>query len=263
VRRNEVRRDVDNIAEIRPQISLRPIANPSVLGLYALGSSAFVFGAYLADWYGSDGSPLFLFSFLALFGGLGQLLAGMWAFRARDTLAVTVFTLVGLFWLAYGLMQLTVLLVDEPIAATGTTEFGYWLIPLTVVLWVAAVASFRRAMLAGVALGALALGATFLALGQLADNDVLARIAGWVWVIAGLLAWFVASARLLNETAYREHTMATGEPDETVVERDYREPGVVYGDWLGVDLGRRRTLRDEDEPQARWEFQWPFRRKIG
>jgi uncharacterized protein len=41
-----------------------------------------------AGWYGNDTStPWVLFPFALAFGGIAQLLAGMWSYRARDGLA--------------------------------------------------------------------------------------------------------------------------------------------------------------------------------
>ena len=63
----------------RTRIVLRPIAAPSILGLFGFAGATFMVAAHLAGWYGNTQSGQYLFSFAAMFGGLAQVLAGMWA----------------------------------------------------------------------------------------------------------------------------------------------------------------------------------------
>src|ERR687884_1191294 len=71
----------------RPRVYLQPIAAPSVLGLFGFAGATFVVAAHMAAWYGNASTPGYLFPFAAMFGGLAQFLAGMWAYRARDGVA--------------------------------------------------------------------------------------------------------------------------------------------------------------------------------
>src|SRR6476620_7422956 len=88
------------------QISLQPVAAPSILGLYGFAGATFIVASNLAGWWGTDTSAQYLFPFAAFFGGMAQLLAGMWAYRARDGLATAMHGTWGAFWLAYGLLNL-------------------------------------------------------------------------------------------------------------------------------------------------------------
>src|SRR5436190_23519200 len=89
---------------IPARIFLQPIAAPSILGLFGFATATMMVAAWLAGWYGSPASPTFLFPFAAMFGGLAQFLAGMWAYRARDPVATAMHGAWGSFWLAYGLL---------------------------------------------------------------------------------------------------------------------------------------------------------------
>jgi succinate-acetate transporter protein len=64
------------------QISLSPVAAPSILGLFGLAGATFMVAANLAGWYVNPGALLVLFPFALIFGGIAQFLAGMWGFRA-------------------------------------------------------------------------------------------------------------------------------------------------------------------------------------
>src|SRR5579884_4566163 len=101
---------VDN--STRAEIFLQPIAAPSILGLFGFAGATFMVAAHMAGWYGSARTDLFLFPFAALFGGLAQFLAGMWAYKARDGIATAMHGTWGSFWMAFGILYL--------LAATGT-----------------------------------------------------------------------------------------------------------------------------------------------
>ncbi|MEX2431647.1 MAG: acetate uptake transporter [Dehalococcoidia bacterium] len=250
---------MDDLAEDTPaRIYLQPIASPNVLGLYALGASVFVYGAWMAGWYGSEGSPGLMFPFLALFGGLAQFLAGMWAFRARDSLAAIVFTAAGSFWLAYGLLHLTSVLSEAvAIPPGGFSELGFWLIPLAVIAAVATAAATARSIVLTVTFGAFALSVAVLAIGQLTGSDPVLAISGWLLVISGLIAAYTASALLLADAMDRELLPLVTTSGMGRVDRGLGEPGVVHGDWVSDGIAHQERRRSE--PQ--WEFQWPVRRR--
>ena len=67
----------ENLAD-RPQaqISLQPIAAPSILGLYGFAGATFMVAAHMAHWFGTTETSMDLWPFAAFFGGLAQFLAG-------------------------------------------------------------------------------------------------------------------------------------------------------------------------------------------
>jgi len=73
--------------DARTRVFLQSIAAPSILGLFGFAGATFIVAAHLAGWYGTTNSGEFLFPFAAMFGGLAQFMAGMWAYRARDGIA--------------------------------------------------------------------------------------------------------------------------------------------------------------------------------
>jgi hypothetical protein len=72
----------------RSRVVLTPIAAPSILGLFGFMGATLMVGAWQAGWYGSSSTPLILFPFAFVFGGVAQLICGFYAFRARDGVAV-------------------------------------------------------------------------------------------------------------------------------------------------------------------------------
>jgi len=203
------------------RISLQPIAAPSILGLYGFAGATFMVAANFAGWYGGPDSAMYLFPFVALFGGLAQFLAGMWAFKARDGLATATHGTWGSFWLAFGFLQLLVL--DGKMAAPAllSPEMGYWFIVLAAITWMCALAAFAESIGLVCFLGALAIGSTLEAIARLMGNGDLQVAAGYCFVISAIVAWWVASAMMFEE--------AYGHPVVGVGKRRVRQPSVSVG----------------------------------
>src|SRR5689334_18091990 len=82
-----------------------PIADPAPLGLAAFALTTFLLSAKNAHW--TDGTDAWLGYALA-YGGLIQLLAGMWEFRNRNVFGSTAFSTYGGFWIGLGIYALIV-----------------------------------------------------------------------------------------------------------------------------------------------------------
>lgn len=82
------------------------IANPAPLGLMAFALTTFVLSCYNAGIFGVQvTSPTNVVTGLALFyGGIAQLLAGMWEFKTGNTFGATAFASYGAFWLSYAVI---------------------------------------------------------------------------------------------------------------------------------------------------------------
>lgn len=91
-----------------PQVTifLKPIAAPAAMGLAGFASSTWVTSTYIARWWGSDHAPNVFFPFIMIFGGVGQFVAGIFGYPARDTLVTVMHVLWGSFWISIGIMYL-------------------------------------------------------------------------------------------------------------------------------------------------------------
>lgn len=95
------------------------VGDPAPLGLAAFGMTTLVLSVINAGWIAASAAPAVL-ALAIPFGGGGQILAGMWAFRRGNTFAATAFTSFGLFWISYFLLvQYFLPAVKSPSAATG------------------------------------------------------------------------------------------------------------------------------------------------
>jgi succinate-acetate transporter protein len=185
----------------RTRFVLQPIAPPSVLGLFGFAAATFIVSAHLAGWYGNDQSGVYLFPFAATFGGLAQLLAGMWSYRARDAVATAMHGMWGAFWLAYGILNLLAATGAITIPTGTFPELGYWFLALAAITAMGALAAmFENVGLFSV-LGALAAGSAFAAIHYLTGSSTWETVAGYVLMASAFLAFYVASAMMLEGAA--------------------------------------------------------------
>src|SRR5260370_33880208 len=96
-----------------PQIASKrtePVATPTHANPAPLGLSGFALTTFLLSIVNAGIIAKTDANFLGLavaFGGLGQLLAGMWEFRAGNTLGATAFSSYGAFWISVAIGVLT------------------------------------------------------------------------------------------------------------------------------------------------------------
>lgn len=224
----------------RTQISLSPLAPPSILGLYGFAAATFMVSANLAGWFGSNGSPLVLFPFAMVVGGFAQFLAGMWAYRARDGLATAMHGVWGSFWIGYGIYMALVLVgLPAPSASpVAQVAFGYWFAVLAAITWAGAAAATAENTGLTCFLTTLAAGSTLLAIGWIASLAVLVPIGAILLVASAAFAYYTATALLLQSTfgrpvlplGRRSRPLAAGYiPAQPLVREVAEEPGVRHG----------------------------------
>jgi succinate-acetate transporter protein len=224
----------------RPRVVLQPIAAPSILGLAGFAGATFMVSSNLAGWWGTSESGLVLAPFAAMFGGLAQFLAGMWAYKARDGIATLAHGTWGAFWLGYGILNL--------LLATGTLtaptpwyhdpELGFWFFALAITTGIAAVAAMVESLGLVAVLGTLTAGSALLAGGFIYGSHGIVQAAGWVLVISAGLAWYTVAAMLLAATSGRtvlpmfklkRDANVPGEKPMRPIELEWAEPGVKMG----------------------------------
>ncbi|GAA5183340.1 GPR1/FUN34/YaaH family transporter [Rugosimonospora acidiphila] len=219
-------------------ISLSPVAAPSVLGLFGFAGATFIVAANLAGWYGSTTTtPTFLFPFAAMFGGLAQFLAGMWAYRARDTLATAMHGTWGSFWLGYGILYLLVA-VHVLVPPTPFRALGFWFIALAAITWSGTVAALAVNLSLASVLATLAAGATCEAVGMISGSSAWRTTGAYIFIASAVLGWYTATA-IMFESTFKRVVLPVGRvggstnrpgglPGEPI---QYRagEPGVKIG----------------------------------
>src|SRR5487761_1898396 len=103
------------------------IANPAALGLGGFALTTFVLSTHNAGY-----APDLTWVGLAFFyGGLAQLLAGMWEFNTGNTFGATAFSTYGAFWLS--LATFIVMVLNGKVPATDVDkDLGWFLMAFTI-----------------------------------------------------------------------------------------------------------------------------------
>jgi uncharacterized protein len=217
----------------KAQIYLQPIAAPSILGLYGLAGATFMVAAHMAHWFAGDPrTTLYLVPFAAIFGGLAQFLAGMWAYKARDGVATAIHGMWGSFWMAYGVLNVMFAIGKIPVPVGRWPEIGFWFIVLAAITWVSVAAASRENGGLVTLLSFLAAGSTTAAIGELTGIAWLMVLTGWLFIIASIAAWYTGSALMLEE-AFGHEVWGLGKSRQTrempSVAIGVGEPGVIRG----------------------------------
>ncbi len=196
----EATRQGDSTPETAVPPVASPIADPAPLGLAAFALTTFLLSLFNAGLLPESGEPI-VFGLALFYGGIAQLIAGIWEFRNNNTFGATAFTSYGAFWLAFwALQQFYIERIPEDQRATVV---GWFLVAwgiFTAYMWVA---SFR--ITAAVNVLFLFLAATFflLAIGDLTGSEVIGHIGGYVGLATAGIAWYTSFATVVNPTFCR------------------------------------------------------------
>jgi hypothetical protein len=204
-----------------------PAADPAPLGLAAFALTTFILSGHNASFI-----PDVIWVGLAMFyGGLTQLLAGMWDFRNRNVFGATAFSTYGGFWLSLGFF----------VVIAETTKLGAALkgpdVLNSLAWFLLAFAIFNTYMLfwsTRVSVAVFAVFATLeateiiLAIGFFREahgySAYITHLGGWVGIATAACAWYASAAGVVNGMSPDRKVLPVGAPM-----------------WGGTPIGSRRT----------------------
>jgi succinate-acetate transporter protein len=184
------------IAEAAPAL---PVADPAPLGLAAFALTTFMLSGHNAGFI-----PDIAWVGLALFyGGVIQVLAGMWEFRNRNVFGATAFSTYGGFWLGLGSFVVLAELTKLGTAINNTDNALAWFVVSFAIfntymlLWSMRVnrAVFGVFLTLEVTEILLAIGYFNLAHG---GSDMILKAGGWAGVVTAAVAWYASAAGVAN-----------------------------------------------------------------
>ena len=181
------------------------IADPAPLGLAAFALTTFLLSAANAGWMNSATGNAWL-GYAFAYGGLCQLLAGMWEFRNRNVFGATAFSTYGGFWIGLGLWVLLVadrgpklpLSAAAAYAAATGKDLG-WIL-LAFAIFNTYMLIFSTQLNTAVFLVFLTLEATevILFIGFFANSSGVHKFGGYIGILTALVAWYTSAAGVLN-----------------------------------------------------------------
>ena len=176
------------------------IADPAPLGLAAFAVTLMMFSLFNAGLLNSSGVPVVL-GLAVAYGGIVQLLAGMWEFRRGNTFGAVVFGTNGAFWLSYFLVEqfFSGSIPGSELGSALGLFYISWAI-VTALLWVA---STRTTAVVSLMLFLLTLSFLLLGIGFAGPHSELVKIGGWFGLASAATALYAAFASVMNSTVER------------------------------------------------------------
>ena len=174
-------------------------ADPGPLGLAGFAATTFVLSMINANLVSGPLTDVPVVLGLALaYGGIAQLIAGIWEFRTGNTFGAVAFCSFGAFWISfYFLVSNGVKLIPkEHVDSALGLYLWTWGIFTTYMF----VASLRTT--GAIALVFLLLAATFiiLGIGNSGGNVDTIKIGGYVGIATAIAAWYASFAAVINST---------------------------------------------------------------
>jgi len=193
---------VEDTPQRRVEIPLA--ADPAPLGLAAFALTTFLLSAKNAGW--TDGGNAWL-GFAFAYGGLAQLLAGMWEFRNRNVFGATAFSTYGSFWIGLGIYVFFV----ESGSPNALNDLGFILLAFAIfntymLLW-----SARVNVAVFMVFLTLEITEIVLFLGFLSDSEGIIKAGGMIGVLTAFVAWYTSAAGVVNGMAGRQ-VLKVGSP---------------------------------------------------
>ncbi len=181
----------------RVQFVPSPIADPGPLGLAAFALTTFVLSMFNADLVDKGGEPI-VFGLALAYGGLAQVLAGMWEFRTGNTFGAVAFTSYGAFWLSFW-AYVQFFAADVPAADAGHAV-GLYLIAWGIFTTYMLVASLRTTAAIATVFALLSVTFFLLGIGDAGAHENITKIGGWVGLATAAAAWYASFAAVTNST---------------------------------------------------------------
>jgi hypothetical protein len=146
---------------------------------------------------GSAGEPI-VYGLALAYGGLAQLLAGMWEFRTGNTFGATAFTSFGAFWLSYwAFVEFFAKSVPDKDAGHAV---GLYLIAWGIFTAYMFVASLRTTGAVALVFALLAITFIVLGIGNSGGTSGIIKLGGWIGLATALVAWYASFAEVVNAT---------------------------------------------------------------
>jgi uncharacterized protein len=184
-----------------------PVADPAPLGLAAFALTTFLLSGHNATFI-----PDAIWVGAALFyGGVIQLLAGMWEFRNRNVFGATAFSTYGGFWLALGIF---VTLISASSGFAGLLKgsdvdnsLAWFLISFAVfntymLMWATRVNFAVTGVFLTLEITEILLAIGFFRVAH-GMSPYMIHVGGWAGIVTAAVAWYTSAAGVVNGMSTR------------------------------------------------------------
>jgi len=185
------------LPEATPVVRGAHLADPAPLGLAAFALTTFILSFVNTGVFKAE--PV-VFGLALAYGGVAQILAGMWEFAKGNTFGATAFTSYGAFWVSFWYLTGHTDLSGVP-AGDAADGIGLFLLAwgiFTAYMLVASLGTGNPMLMLVFAL--LTLTFLALALGELTTSDGLHKLGGWLGLATAAAAWYSSFAGVAAST---------------------------------------------------------------
>jgi succinate-acetate transporter protein len=172
---------------VSPAAPAVSIADPGPLGLAAFALTTFLLSAVNAHWTSGNSAGTAFLGYALAYGGLCQLLAGMWEFRRGNVFAATAFSSYGGFWIG-----LFVWIRVAP--ADSGHDLGWILLAFAIFNTYMLLMATQVNLAVFLVFLTLELTEIFLFIGNFTSSAGLSQVGGYLGVITALVAWYTSAA---------------------------------------------------------------------
>jgi uncharacterized protein len=186
----------EHLAQALEKTGWKP-ADPGPLGLAGFAMTTFVLSMFNAKLVGSAGEPVVLGLAIA-YGGLAQLLAGMWEFRTGNTFGAVAFTSFAAFWISF--FVLVTFFAPQIPAGDAGHAVGLYLWAWAIFTTYMFVASLRTTGAVALVFFLLAITFILLGAGNSGAHENVIKWGGYLGLATAFAAWYASFAAVTNST---------------------------------------------------------------
>ena len=172
------------------------IADPGPLGLAAFAMTTFVLSVGNAGIVSTAG--LTVLGLTLFYGGIVQVLAGMWEFTKGNTFGALAFSSYGAFWLSFWYIRVHTDFSAVAAPADVQKGLGIWLLGWTIFTLYMLVCTLRLNGMLVAVFSFLTLAFIALTLENLLNQASLGKWGGYLGIITAALAWYGSFAGVIN-----------------------------------------------------------------
>jgi uncharacterized protein len=173
------------------------IADPGPLGLAGFAMTTFVLSMFNANLVSPKGEAIVLGLALA-YGGIVQLLAGMWEFRTGNTFGAVAFASYGAFWISF--WAFVQFYASSVPAADAGHAVGLYEIAWGIFTAYMFIPSLRTNVAVAVVFFLLTITFFLLGIGNAHGSTSIGHLGGWFGLATAIAAWYASFAAVTNAT---------------------------------------------------------------
>lgn len=177
------------------------VADPGPLGLAGFAMTTFVLSVFNAGLLDGKLQGVVL-PFALFYGGIAQILAGMWEFKRNNVFGAVAFTSYGAFWLGfwYLIEHASTILVG----ANANQAVGLFLLAWTILTVILLVATTGTNGFLLTLFAVLTVTFVFLTVGNFANSTGIVKVGGYFGLATAAIAWYGVLANVTNTTRGKE-----------------------------------------------------------